>query len=160
MTVRSWVRSLVTRPATVPIRQRARPVALGLETLERRDCPSAGDWVASGFDPQGSRNNTHENTLGPADVGQMGVAWTFPTPAPVTGTPAVAGGAVYAGDFAGNFYALDADDGKLIWQWRQPFGIPISDSPLVTKGGVVVFGDLGGNVYGLDAKTEIGRAHV
>src|SRR5262249_23280217 len=155
MTMRSCFRGLSPRPATPLMRKR-----LGLETLERRDCPSAGDWVGSGFDPQGSRNNTHENTLGPANVAQMGVAWTFPTPAPVTGTPAVAGGVLYAGDFAGNFYALDADDGKLIWQWHQPFGIPVSDSPLVTKG-VVVFGDLGGNVYGLDADTgaQLWAAH-
>jgi polyvinyl alcohol dehydrogenase (cytochrome) len=105
-----------------------------------------------GFDPQGSRNNPTEHTLSPANVGQVGVAWSFPTVAPVTGTPAVANGVVYGGDFAGNFYALSAANGKLLWHWQQQYGIPVTDSPLVT-GGVVVFGDIGGNVYGLDAAT-------
>jgi outer membrane protein assembly factor BamB len=102
------------------------------------------------YDPLGSRNNTAEHTLSAANVGQVGVAWSFPTAAPVTVTPAVVDGVVYGGDFAGNFYALNADNGNVLWHWQEQFHIPITDSPLVTNG-VVVFGDLGGNIHGLDA---------
>jgi outer membrane protein assembly factor BamB len=123
---------------------------LAVEALEPRDCPSSGDWPMSGFDPTGSRNNTGEHTLSAANIGRLGVAWTFPTAAAVTGTPAVVDGVVYAGDFAGNFYAVNANTGRLVWQKK--IGAPVSDSPLVTDG-VVVFGDLAGNVWGLNANT-------
>jgi polyvinyl alcohol dehydrogenase (cytochrome) len=59
----------------------------------------------------------------------------------------VVDGVVYAGDEAGNFYALSADNGRLLWQ-RHVLG-PVTDSPLVT-GNTVVFGDIAGFIYGLD----------
>jgi polyvinyl alcohol dehydrogenase (cytochrome) len=113
-----------------------------------------------GYDPQGSRNNPTEHKLSPANVSQIGLAWSYPTAAPVTGTPAVVDGVVYDGDFAGNFYALNADNGTLLWHWQQQYHIPVTDSPLVTQG-VVVFGDIGGNIYGLDAATgtQLWTAH-
>jgi polyvinyl alcohol dehydrogenase (cytochrome) len=133
--------------------RRGRPLsaALRLETLESRDCPSAGgDWAMYNHDPLGSRDNTAEHTLSPANVGQMGLAWSYPTAAPVSGTPAVVDGTVYAGDLAGNFYAVDADNGTLVWQAH--VAAAVSDSPLVT-GHTVIFGDLAGNIYGLDTRT-------
>jgi polyvinyl alcohol dehydrogenase (cytochrome) len=123
-----------------------------VEALEQRDCPSGNTWAMPGYDAQGTRSNPTEHTLSPANVGQLGVAWSFPTAAVVTGTPAVAGGVVYDGDFAGNFYALNEDNGQLLWQWQQPSHLSLTGSPLVMKD-VVVFGDLGGNIYGLSADT-------
>jgi polyvinyl alcohol dehydrogenase (cytochrome) len=103
-----------------------------------------------GQNPLGTRDNTTEHTLSPANVGRLGVAWSYPTPAPVSGTPAVVDGVVYAGDLQGNFYALRADNGTLVWQTR--VAAAVTDSPLVLRG-TVVFGDLAGNIYGLDAAT-------
>lgn len=138
---------------------KARPqrTRLALECLEARDCPSSGDWSMYGHDPLGSRNNTKEHTLGADNVSQLGVAWSFPTAAPVTGTPAVVGDVVYAGDFAGSFYALDADNGTL--QWQVNLGASVSASALITDHTVVV-GDLAGNVWGLNAKTGATRWRV
>jgi polyvinyl alcohol dehydrogenase (cytochrome) len=137
---------------SIPLRSAGRPrgVKLLLETLERRDCPSSGAWAMYSHDPLGTRDNTDEHVLNPTNVGQIGTAWSYPTPAPVSGTLAVVDGVVYAGDLAGDFYALDAGNGTLVWQTRVAGAV--SDSPLVTKG-TVIFGDLAGNIYGLDAKT-------
>jgi outer membrane protein assembly factor BamB len=105
-------------------------------------------------DPLGSRDNTAEHTLSPANVGQLAVAWSYPTAAPVAGTPAVVDGAVYAGDEAGNFYAVKADNGQLLWQIHV-IG-PVTSSALVTHD-IVVFGDIAGFVYGLDAESGATR---
>jgi outer membrane protein assembly factor BamB len=116
--------------------------------------PNPSAWAMYNRDPLGTRNNTAEHTLSPANVGQLGVAWNYPTAAPVAGTPAVADGVVYAGDEAGNFYAVNADNGRLLWQ-KHIFG-PVTDSALVTRG-TVVFGDLAGFIYGLDAESGATR---
>lgn len=101
-------------------------------------------------DVQGSRYNDKEHKLGPANAGQLATKWSFTTPAPVSGTPAVTGCRVYAGDFSGRFYALDAQTGGVHWQ-AQAAG-PVSGSALVEKNRVI-FGDLAGFIYGLDKDT-------
>jgi polyvinyl alcohol dehydrogenase (cytochrome) len=108
------------------------------------------DWPMYNHDVQGSRYNDKEHKLGPANAGQLAAQWSFTTPAPVTSTPAVTGCRVYAGDFSGRFYALDAQTGGQHWQ-TQVAG-PISGSALVDKNRVI-FGDLAGFVYGLDKDT-------
>ncbi len=106
-----------------------------------------GDWPMFNHDVQGSRYNDKEHKLGPANAGQLAVDWSFATPAPVTSTPAVADGNVYAGDFSGKFYALRRHDGALRWQ-AQVAG-PVSASALVAENRVI-FGDLAGYVYGIN----------
>jgi outer membrane protein assembly factor BamB len=108
-------------------------------------------------DPLGTRNNTAEHTLSPANVGKLGVAWNYPTAAPVAGTPVVVDGVVYAGDEAGNFYAVNADNGRLLWQ--KHVVAPVTDSALVTDD-TVVFGDIGGFIYGLAAESGATRWQI
>jgi polyvinyl alcohol dehydrogenase (cytochrome) len=108
------------------------------------------DWPMYNHDIRGTRSNPDEHHLSPANAGQLAIEWSHPTPAPVTGTPAVKNGHVYAGDFSGAFYALRASDGSVEWQ-TQVAG-SVSGSALVRKNRVI-FGDLSGNVYGLDRKT-------
>src|SRR5919201_4876407 len=78
------------------------------------------DWPMFGHDPQGTRFNPGEKRLGPANVARLRVLWQHPTPAIVAGTPAVVGNTVFAGDAAGNFYALRADDATLRWKTSIP----------------------------------------
>lgn len=108
------------------------------------------DWPMYNHDVRGSRNNTDEHRLGPANAGQLAVEWSVPTLSPVTGTPIVVGRHVYAGDFSGAFYSVRARDGSVRWQ-TQVAG-PVSGSALIAKNRVV-FGDLAGYVYGLDKRT-------
>jgi outer membrane protein assembly factor BamB len=102
------------------------------------------------YDARGSRDNTSEHTLSPKNVSQLSTTWSFPTPTPITGTPAVAGGKVFAADYDGNAYALDETTGALIWEMN--VGVAVTASPLVTPQGVVVFGDNQGNILGQSAE--------
>ena len=131
-------------------RTRQRNALPRLESLEARACPSGSGWSMYGYDALGSRNNTAETTLSPANVGQLGVAWSYPTAAPVTGTPAVVEGSVYAGDYAGNVYSVNEANGRLNWEVN--VGGSVSASILVTDN-TVIFGDVSGNVWGLNAST-------
>lgn len=105
------------------------------------------DWPMYNHDAAGSRFAAEEHRLGPTNVPYLEPAWTFATPQPVTATPAVVGGRVYAGDYSGMFYALRATDGEVRWQTQVNGGI--SGSALV-DGKMVIFGDQAGYVYGLD----------
>ncbi len=51
MSMRSWIRSLFTRPATRTIRKAPRRTRLGLEALEERWCPSTITVLNIGDDP-------------------------------------------------------------------------------------------------------------
>ena len=126
----------------------SRPV---LESLERRECLNGSNWSMYNYDSRGSRNNITEHQLSASNVGQLGVAWNYPTAAPVAGTPAIVEGVVYAGDEAGNFYAINQETGALIWE--KNVGAAVTDSPLVTPQGTVIIGDLHGNVWGLNGLT-------
>jgi polyvinyl alcohol dehydrogenase (cytochrome) len=101
-------------------------------------------------DVRGSRHNSAESQLSPFNVDRMRAAWRVDTAAPVTGTPVVAGGNVYAGDWSGAFYALGADHGSKRWQAQAL--APISASALV-QGNGVYFGDQAGFLYGLDRRS-------
>jgi outer membrane protein assembly factor BamB len=105
----------------------------------------------NGYDPRGSRDNSLGYTLSPSSVGEVGVTWSFPTPAPVAGTPPVFRDEVFDGDKTGNFYAIDRNTGSLLW--RANVGVALTDSPVATPQGVVVFGDNTGNVWGLNGRT-------
>jgi len=76
--------------------------------------------------------------------------WVFEeVNAPITSSPTVSEGTVYVGCWDGNLYALDADDGKLKWQYQTGWGI--GTTPVV-KNDVVFFGSMDNNLYALDAE--------
>jgi len=98
--------------------------------------------------------------------------WKFATHGRVSSSPAVAAGRVYVGSFDGTFYALDAANGTLAWEFAtegerrfsarhlhgaepaaevmpDPFDVFLSSPALAD--GVVYFGSGDGNVYALDA---------
>jgi hypothetical protein len=79
------------------------------------------------------------------DVATGGVVWTFPTPRPVTSSPAAPGGVVYFGSDDFNLYAVDAASGQEIW--RRQLGAEVRSSPAVDAAGNVYVGACDGLVY-------------
>ena len=108
------------------------------------------DWSMYNHDARGSRHAADEHHLGPSQAAQLTPNWTFATPEPVTGTPIVTGGRVFAGDYTGKFYALRAKNGELKWQTQLNGAVTAS---ALVAGNRVVVGDQAGYVYGLDKKT-------
>jgi polyvinyl alcohol dehydrogenase (cytochrome) len=73
------------------------------------------DWKMIGNDPANSRNAPDERRIRPGNVDRLLPKWVATTTGDVSGTPAVADGAVYFGDFGGTVWKLDADTGAVIW---------------------------------------------
>lgn len=133
---------------------------LSLETLEDRMVLSGVDVVASdpqdwpmyNHDPEGTRYNFAEHTLGPDTVGDLGVVWRFETPGAIAGTPAVVNDVIYAADSTGTVYAVNRD-GQELWETAlpidSPFPLKVTTSPLVTNHTLII-GDLSGQLHGLD----------
>lgn len=77
------------------------------------------------------------NVLYALDRSQTDVeAWSYPAADWIWGAPAVADGIVYFGDLNGNFYAVTADNGRLLWEKRVTGAI--QTRPLVADGVVYV----------------------
>ncbi|MBI5722901.1 MAG: PQQ-binding-like beta-propeller repeat protein [Planctomycetes bacterium] len=66
--------------------------------------------------------------------------------------PSVWKGRVYVGRNDGQFFALDAKDGSVIWKKKFP-GPILSDPSIAAKSGLVCFGCYDGQVYALDLAT-------
>ena len=107
-------------------------------------------------DVLGSRYNSAETTLSPANVGTLVEKWRIDLDAAVHATPIVVDGTVYVGDgtvvdaYAGVFRAIDAESGVVLWE-TEGF-VPITASALVV-GDMVIFGDVSGMVHGLNRFT-------
>ena len=99
--------------------------------------PPGGDWPMYSHDWSNTRNQDREHLIGPGNVSKLGPVWTFSTKAAgahgdFVGTPVVAGGCVYAGTAGGFIFAINADNGKLVW--RQKVTGDINNSLAVHKG--------------------------
>jgi outer membrane protein assembly factor BamB len=78
-----------------------------------------------------------DNSLHALDRTQYGVeAWSYPAGDWIWGAPAIADGVVYFGDLIGNFFAVDAENGRLLWQ-KQLTGA-IQTRPVVADGVVYI----------------------
>jgi outer membrane protein assembly factor BamB len=75
------------------------------------------------------------------------LAWDKSYSQPVTSTPVSAEGKIIFGGRDGMLYALDADNGELLWRFRASDGI--GASPVVI-GNQVVAADYKGNVFSID----------
>ena len=63
-----------------------------------------------------TRNAEDEHVLDSSRVAELTPLWTVTTDGNVTATPAVVDGLVYAPDFGGSLWAVDAVTGKVIWK--------------------------------------------
>jgi polyvinyl alcohol dehydrogenase (cytochrome) len=76
---------------------------------------NGAQWTMGGQNLRNWRNQ-HHTQISPQNVATLKRKWTFTTGGDVSATPAVANGIVYFPDFAGNFYAVDANTGAQVWQ--------------------------------------------
>jgi outer membrane protein assembly factor BamB len=114
-------------------------------------------WILPARSYSGNRQ-IEESEIGPQDVGQMKVAWTFKLPGsdPVETAPIVWNGTVYVTSGQDDVFALDAKTGELKWQYRpnaeQKVGFP-RNRGVAIYGGTVFIGMINGHLVALDAKT-------
>lgn len=115
--------------------------------------PASYDWTQFGYDAARSDDDTAETALSAANVANLTKLWQVQLPAVADSSPALLhaapfpGGArdvLYVTTRDGRLLALDAHDGKLLWQ-AQPHGPKIThSSPVVDPAQRLVY------AYGLD----------
>jgi outer membrane protein assembly factor BamB/plastocyanin len=114
--------------------------AAQLPGCAKPDVPG-GEWQGYGRDLANSRTQFQEKVLGAADAATLTPAWTFSTVkagggGDITGTPVVVDGCMYVASSEGWVFAVNADDGKLVWKAQVPYGgrmnasVFVADRPL------------------------------
>jgi polyvinyl alcohol dehydrogenase (cytochrome) len=86
-------------------------LALGSQAL----ADGGATWSTIGRDAANSRNQGNEHAISNQNASQLALKWIATTTGDVSGTPVVAGGAVYFGDFGGTLWKLDANTGAVLW---------------------------------------------
>jgi quinohemoprotein ethanol dehydrogenase len=120
-----------------------------------------GQWLTGGRDA----GNTHFSPLtliDKANVARVGFAWEYQTGTNrgMQATPIVVDGVMYTSGVAGRVYALDAANGKLLWQFEPPLKLKNargSCCDIVNRGvavwnGKVYVGSFEGILFALDAR--------
>ena len=78
----------------------------------------AGDWPMFGNNIRGTRSNPHETLIGPHNVAQLKVKWTFEEARGFSqSTPIVVGDSLYFTAHDGHVYALDNQSGTQKWKF-------------------------------------------
>ncbi len=137
-------------------------VALSAKSGSPRD--RSGQWPIAGHDLDNSRSQPSEKKIGTDNVHQLVPKWVFTTGSDVSATPTVAGNAVYFPDWAGNLYAVRANDGRLIWTRTitDYTGVPETISrvsPAIFEDRLII-GDHNGASWVSSASGFVGGAHV
>jgi polyvinyl alcohol dehydrogenase (cytochrome) len=106
-------------------------------------------WPMGGKNLQNSRSQG-VTTISPENVGALTLKWVFTTGGNVSATPAVYEGTVYFPDYAGNFYAVNAKNGALLWSktvssWTGVAGDYSRNDPAV-DGDTLILGDEAGTL--------------
>lgn len=88
-----------------------------------------GEWRAYGQDAGQRRNQEADWTIYPDVAKTLTPAWSFDVASTgdtgqLDSTPVVAGGCVYIGSTTGVIYALDADNGAVVWRRAVPVLTP------------------------------------
>jgi polyvinyl alcohol dehydrogenase (cytochrome) len=97
---------------------------------------AGGEWRSYGHDYANTRTQPSEHVIGPVEAAVLQPAWTFSSKTvggdgDFTGTPVIADGCVYAGSNVGWVFALNTDDGRLVWKSKLRDGGGINSSPAV-----------------------------
>ena len=90
-------------------------ILTGAVTIVATGHQDRADWRTIGNDAANSRNQPLERTIGRRNVDRLFPKWIATTTGDVSGTPAVADGALYFADFGGTLWKLDAETGEVIW---------------------------------------------
>src|SRR5690348_11504144 len=76
----------------------------------------AQDWNMYLYDPPHSSYVSSSSAIDLSTVTSLQPAWTLSTKALMAAATTVSNGILYVGDWKGNFYAIRADDGTILWQ--------------------------------------------
>jgi outer membrane protein assembly factor BamB len=88
------------------------------------------------------------------NVATLQLKWDFPTTGAVTASPVPANGLLYVASWNSILYALDPDDGSVVWSFNTAAGgLGLQSTPLVTPGGDVCIGDSNAHVWCRDGLT-------
>jgi len=112
---------------------------------------SNADWPQYGFDPEHTSFNPVEALLGTDNVSTLTVAWQYFFPCSTYSSPVVVDGVLYTGSYCGDFEALDAVTGQVLWSKSYLGGV--IDSAAVADGVVYVTAKEAATVYAFNAST-------
>jgi polyvinyl alcohol dehydrogenase (cytochrome) len=89
--------------------------ALPASAVGRHGMPVQSDWTSAGQNNHDTHNAAAEHIINADNVSKLRPKWVFTTAGDVSATPTVAGGTVYAPDWGGKLWAVDAKTGKKVW---------------------------------------------
>src|SRR2546423_2306479 len=124
---------------------------------------SADDWLMYLRDPAHTSFNGDETRLSAQNVARLKPAWQVNVGAPVASGVTVSQGQLFFGDWAGNFYSMNASDGSINWatyagmaanpeqEWCLA-GIGVTSQPTIVNDRVYVGGG-DSAVYGFNRDT-------
>lgn len=110
----------------------------------------AASWPMYGYDLSGTRSNTAETEIDASSAANLVPSWSQSGLIGVTGTPVVAGGTAYFGDWKGQVHAVEASSGHPVWTTPLQGGAVVG-SPAID--GKRVFVGVGKTLYALDRST-------
>ncbi len=121
------------------------------------------DWRIAAHDLDNSRSQPAERKISTENVNQLVPKWVFETGSDVSATPTVAGNTVYFPDWAGNLFAVRANNGRLLWSrkisdYNDRPGSISRVSPAIF-GDQLIIGDNGGASW-LSAEGVLVGAHI
>jgi polyvinyl alcohol dehydrogenase (cytochrome) len=115
--------------------------------------PGDKDWTVYGHDLSNTRLNDRERKVTRKTVAELAPKWSKDGLTGVSGTPTVAGGCAYFGDWTGTVWAVDAKTGEDIWSTKigsGGFGFVVG-APAVD--GDAVYISVAETLYRLNRKT-------
>jgi polyvinyl alcohol dehydrogenase (cytochrome) len=121
---------------------------------------SADDWTMGGQNLSNWRNQG-DTPISSQNVAKLKTKWVFNTGGDVSATPAVANGIVYFPDWAGNFYAVNANSGALVWKhqlsdWTGVSGDFARNDPAIQDGMVILGNQAGSNAVWIGGQYQGG----
>jgi len=111
-------------------------------------CAAPPEWRSFGYDDANTRHNRAERAITVLNASKLVPKWRVDDLRGVTGTPVVADGAVYFGDWDGNLHAVAADDGRPLWCER--LAKTSITSTVLAEGGVLYVSDGAGFLHARD----------
>jgi len=129
------------------------PVAAGIALAQ-----TPPDWPMAGQGLSNTRHQPGETAIGPHNAARLRPKWAFTTGGDGSATPAVADGAVYLPDWAGNLFKVDAATGAAVWSRRIPdyTGVPATfarTTPAVADGVLYLGTQKGAHLLAVSAAT-------
>jgi polyvinyl alcohol dehydrogenase (cytochrome) len=91
---------------------------LWVGVIEAATAPAAAadSWPSASQSILGNRSQPFDFTINPQNVSRLAPKWVFTDHGDVSATPSVSDGAVYFPDFGGYLNAVNAQNGRSIWQ--------------------------------------------